>query len=145
MPVSELKLIKRCAEFCEKKEIKNIPPHTRGIYVLFKHRPRLNKYDVVYIGMAAGTKTASIRGRLRVHWRKKGKLWTHFSAFEVWDNIREDEVKELEGLFRHIYRKDTKANRLNRQKAFKKLTKVRRETKKGGWMKGSTPRKRLTG
>lgn len=144
MPVSELRLIKRCAEFLRKTEISKVPPRTRGIYVLFKHRPRLNKYDVVYIGMAAGSKTASIRGRLRVHRRKKGKLWTHFSAFEVWDNIREDEVKELEGLFRHIYRKDTKANRLNQQKAFKKLTKVRRKTKKEGWMEKNTLRRRVT-
>ncbi len=135
MPISELRLIKRCAEFCEKKDIKNIPPYTRGIYALFKYRPRLGKYDVVYIGMAAGTKTASIRGRLRVHLRKKGNLWTHFSAFEVWDNVSEEEVKELEGLFRHIYRKDTRANKLNRQKAFKKLSKVRRDTKKENWMK----------
>jgi hypothetical protein len=135
MPVSELRLIKRCAEFCEKKDIKNIPPWTRGIYVLFKYRPRLEKYDVVYIGMAAGIKAASIRGRLRVHKRRKGKLWTHFSAFEVWDNIREEEVKELEGLFRHLYRKDTKANSLNQQRAFKKLTKVRHDTQREGWMK----------
>lgn len=135
MPVSELRLIKRCAEFCEKKDIKNIPGYTRGIYALFKYRPRLDKYDVVYIGMAAGTKTASIRGRLRAHRRKKGKLWTHFSAFEVWDNVGEEEVKELEGLFRHIYREDTRANKLNRQRAFKKLSKVRRDTKKENWMR----------
>jgi len=93
----------------------------------------LDKYDVVYIGMAAGEKTASIRGRLRVHQRRKGKLWTHFSAYEVWDNIREDEIQELEGLFRHIYRKDTKANSLNQQRAFKKLINVRRATEKRGW------------
>ena len=106
MPVSELRLIKRCAEFLEQKDINNIPPYTRGIYVLFKYRPRLNKYDVVYIGMAAAEK-AGIRGRLRVHRRKKRHLWTHCSVFEVWENIREDEVAELEGLFRHIYRNTT--------------------------------------
>jgi hypothetical protein len=33
-------------------------------------------------------------------------------------------VTELEGLFRHIYRKDTKANRLNEQKGFKKIKTV---------------------
>jgi len=76
MPVSELRLIKRCAEFLRQEEISNIPAYTRGIYVLFKHNSRLDKYDVVYIGMAAGTKTASIRGRLRVHRRRRGKLWS---------------------------------------------------------------------
>jgi len=140
MPVSELRLIKRCVEFLPKTEIENVPPRTRGIYVLFNHRPRLGKYDVVYIGMAAGTKTASIRGRLKVHKRskRKGELWTHFSALEVWENIREEEIIELEGIFRHIYRKDNRANRLNLQKSFKKLTRVRRKTKKEKWMKSSS-------
>ncbi len=86
-------------------------------------------------GFCGKNDITSIRGRLRVHRRKKGKLWTHFSAFEVRDNVSEEEVKELEGLFRHIYRKDTRANKLNRQKAFKKLNTVRRDTKKEKWMR----------
>jgi len=124
MPVSELRLIKRCAEFLSRMEIKNIPPYRRGIYALLHYRPKLDAFDVVYIGIAAGTKTASIRGRLRIHERRKGHLWTHFSIYEVWDNIREEEIRELEGIFRHIYRLDTRANRLNKQKAFKKLKKI---------------------
>jgi hypothetical protein len=43
----------------------------------------------------------------------------------VWENIFEDEVAELEGLFRHIYRKDLKANALAKQRSFKKLDNVR--------------------
>lgn len=126
MPVSELRLIKRCAEFCPRQEIRLVPRRTRGIYALLRHKPGKDKYDVVYVGMAGGVK-AGIGGRLRGHARskRKGKLWTHFSFFEVWDNIRQDEVEELEGLFRHIYRKDTRANLLNRQRSFKKLKKVR--------------------
>jgi len=131
MAVSELRLIKHCVEFCEKEEICRIPTNTRGIYVLFKKLPRLNKFDVVYIGMAGGEK-AGIRGRLGKHRCRKDALWTHFSVFEVWDNIREEEIKELEGLFRHIYRRDTQANRLNRQRGFKKMVKIRRATK---WLK----------
>ena len=61
-------------------------------------------YDVVYVGMA----TQGIRGRLESHVKRKGDLWTHFSAFEVWDNIRDEEIVELEGLFRHLYRKDSR-------------------------------------
>lgn len=87
---------------------------------------RSGKFDVVYIGMAGGIK-AGARGRMISHSKSKnkGKLWTHFSMFEVWDNITEAEVVELEGLFRHIYRKDTRANRINKQRSFKKLKKVR--------------------
>jgi hypothetical protein len=127
MPVSELKLIKRCAEFCDVDQIKLIPHNTRGIYVLFNCRGNRQepRYDVVYIGMARGMKSGA-HSRLNAHRRserKQGK-WTHFSLFEVWDNITEAEVAELEGLFRHIYRKDSRANPLNVQKGFKKLKRL---------------------
>ena len=128
--MSDLRLIKRTCELCLQADIPKLPPYTRGIYVLLRHCPhtRPSRYDVVYVGMAAGAK-AGIRGRLKKHAenRKKGKLWTHFSAFEVWDNISYDEVKELEGLFRHIYRNDTRANKLNRQKSFGLLDHMREE------------------
>jgi hypothetical protein len=56
--------------------------------------------------------------------KKKVELWTHFSVFKVWDNISDDEIKELEGLFRHIYRKDSRANKLNVQRAFRQVKKI---------------------
>ena len=127
MPTSELRFIKRYAEFRLKDEISNIPTNTRGIYALLKFRPnpKKKKYDVVYIGMSRGLKTG-IAGRLRAHNKSEKKgLWTHFSIFEVFDNISETEVAELEGLFRHIYRKDTQANHVNRQRSFKKLADAR--------------------
>lgn len=116
MPISDLRLIKRFAEFCPLNEIKMIPNGTRGLYVLLRRRPRLSrastrdKFDVVYIGMARGIK-GGIKSRLRSHRRKKADLWSHFSVYEVWDNITEAEVEELEGLFRHIYRRDTRADK----------------------------------
>jgi hypothetical protein len=123
MPVSELKLIKRCVEFCAKTETRKIPWKTRGIYVLLNKR-RKDVYDVVYIGMARGAKSG-MRGRFGRHARGINKdKWTHFSIFEVWDNIREEEVEELEGLLRHVYRKDARTNPLNEQRTFKKLTKT---------------------
>ncbi|HET9743182.1 MAG TPA: hypothetical protein VFQ00_10565 [Terriglobales bacterium] len=127
MPSSELKLIQRCDEFCEQAELRNIPHNTRGIYVLLKRRIQRGKerFDVVYLGMARGGKSG-IRSRLRAHRKKMGNEWTHFSVFEVWPNITEEEVAELEGLFRHVYRKDTKANRLNVQRGFQKLRKIKR-------------------
>jgi hypothetical protein len=122
--VSELRMIKRCAEFLKMDQIKELRPGTRGIYVLLKKRNGLKRYDVVYIGMAGGESAGSVRSRLQGHRRSKRKDWTHFSVFQVWENIREEEIRELEGLFRHIYRYDTKANKLNKQRGFKKLGKV---------------------
>jgi hypothetical protein len=84
----------------------------------------MDKYDVVYIGMAP---SGGIRSRLRKHKRSETKIWSHFSIFEVWDNISEAEVGELEGLFREIYRKDKTANRFNKQKKCKKLQAVRKD------------------
>ena len=125
MPASELRLIKRCAEFRPREEVKLVPRNTRGIYVLLDKKSE-EQFDVIYVGMAGGQK-AGANGRMRSHSRNttKGKLWTHFSLFEVWDNITQAEVAELEGLFRHIYRKDSRANRINKQRSFKKLKKVR--------------------
>lgn len=127
MPESELRLVKRCCEFIPKHDAEELPRRLRGIYVLYKaHQIRgHDKYDVLYVGMAAAGRRGGIRGRLLSHAKRKGKLWTHFSAFEVWENIRDEEVTELEGLFRHIYSKDSRANALNVQRRFKKLRRLR--------------------
>ena len=75
--------------------------------------------------MAQGQKTC-IASRLRKQGRgKKGKLWTHFSLFEVHDNILENEINELEGLFRLIYRKDPQTNKLNVQKKYTNFKPIR--------------------
>lgn len=124
MPQSELKLIKRSLEYHPKDEVEAMPPRMRGIYALYKRRgtahDRSHHYDLIYIGMT----TYSIRGRLRKHRNSRSKQWTHFSIFEVWENISDTEIAELEGLFRHLYRYDTKANKNNHQKAYAKLRRL---------------------
>ena len=125
MPQSPLRLIRRRIEYIEVDKIPNLPPRLRGIYVLYRHLParrgERERFEVVYVGMA---KTGGIRGRLRSHRRTKKDLWTHCSVFEVWDNIRDDEVAELEGLFRHLYRHDSAASALNKQRSFKPMQRV---------------------
>jgi hypothetical protein len=120
MPMSELRLIKRCAEFRPRKDADSIPHRTRGIYALLAAESK-DRFNVVYVGMAGGPK-AGVHGRVMAH---KKKDWTHFSVYEVWDNISASEVAELEGLFRHIYRKDSRANHLNLQRRFNRLLKTR--------------------
>ena len=116
----------QAAEFVSKKEIRRIPKRTRGLYALFRYRRKTKCFDVVYVGLAAGPK-AGVAGRLRAHARSKAKRdrWTHFSVFEVWDNVWEHDVAELEGIFRHIYSKDRKANRLNVQRSYRPLKRIR--------------------
>ncbi len=43
----------------------------------------------------------------------------------MWPNIRDEEVAELEGLFRHLYRDDSKANALNAARSYKALKSIR--------------------
>ena len=121
MRESPLRLIKQFAEFRTMAEVKLVPRGRRGLYVLYQWSESDGKehYDVVYVGMA----TKGIRGRLESHVKspKKAVHWTHFSAFEVWDNIRDEEIRELEGLFRHIYKFDSQASPLNAARGFKAI------------------------
>lgn len=141
MAESAMRLIKRIAEFQPVETVNLVPSKRRGIYVLYRRRKRGGQeyFNVVYVGMA----TSGMQGRLKSHRRKKNGLWTHFSIFEVWDNIRDEEIVELEGLFRFFYRKDKKANVLNVQKNFKKAKLVRQNDLRL-WTPPTAPAKRQT-
>jgi len=130
--ISNLRLIQYCAEFKSRSEVSRVPKGTRGIYALLQEKTGkhgMKHFDVVYIGMSR----TGVLGRLKVHTKSihKAKLWTHFSIYAVWPNITDQEIIELEGLFRAIYRKDSLANRVAVQKGFKLLRKVR--DNKFGW------------
>lgn len=115
-----LRLIQCCLEFCDKSRFNEVDTKRRGIYVLYKYDERhgSKNYNVLYVGMA----DSSIRARLRSHYKSTRKVeWTHFSAYSVWPNITKEEIKELEGLFRHIYRYDSRANVLNLQRKYNAL------------------------
>ena len=120
---SSSRLVIRMAEFRPKEDIKLLPGRRRGIYALFNHVRNTKRYDVVYVGLSR----TSIRGRLKTHRKPKhkGTLWTHFSIFEVPRQVTDDRIAELEGLFRHIYRRDSRANSLNVQKTHRALVGVR--------------------
>ncbi len=131
MEQSPLRLIKRKQEHLPKSEINSLPTGLRGIYVLYRYRRSTGAYNVVYVGMARSGGRGGIRGRLKSHRRHKttregtqSVLWTHCSVYEVWENIRDEEVIEMEGLFRQIYALDQRANSLNKQTSFGMLKRV---------------------
>ena len=97
-----------------------VPSKTRGLYALYKKEGK--DYRVVYIGVAGLGKggTGSIRSRLRSH-RHKRKDWTHFSIFEVHDNIMREEIRELEAVLLAIFRHDPRPL-TNKQKGSSKLS-----------------------
>jgi hypothetical protein len=122
MPYAQCKFIKRIAEFQSREQRKHIPHNTRGIYVLLNNAK--DKFDVVYIGMSGRGVVSGIHGRLYNHNKSKLLKWTHFTLFEVHDNVTNAEIKELEGLILCIYRKDSRANKHNVQLRYKPFREV---------------------
>jgi len=130
VPLSHTYLFKRSFEFVPRSEINSLPVLMRGIYVLYREAPQKgakSKMDVVYVGMARGENSGA-KGRLKRHNTLKAE-WTHCSIFEVWDNIYPQQIEELEGLFRHLYRRDSIANKLNKQKAYLPLVRLAKISK----------------
>jgi len=132
MSVSHCRFIKQWSGPWPRDELKEqIPENTRGLYALLKkvrgYRDRDDNYDVVYIGMARGSSRGSIKFRINRHKKGTEKIdgWTHFSAFEVHDNISPEEIIELEALLREIYADDRRANSGNTNKHSAKLKGVK--------------------
>ena len=123
---SSMRLIKSALEYRPIEEIGLVPKNVRGIYALYFKRGMA--YDAVYIGMSGREANGRIRSRLIQHKRRKISIWTHFSYYEVWDNISDVEIREMEGLFRQLYRFDRRANSLNKQQTLRSLTRFRKET-----------------
>jgi hypothetical protein len=117
-PQAPLSFIKRCRLYLPRREWE-IPHITRGIYVLYRKKSGRRKtkvYEVFYIGVGGVSKKAKsgIGARIKNHDKTK-EDWTHYSFFEVHDNISREEILELEGLFLRIFRHDTRVRLDNKQ------------------------------
>lgn len=122
---SLLRLIKRWKRYEPRERWRQVPLKTRGVYVLY-NRVEDAHFAVVYIGVAGLGRTGGggARGRLQRHDRSQ-RDWTHFSLFEVHDNITRDEIRELEALLLGIFRHDPRIGLTNKQKGSKKLYRLR--------------------
>jgi hypothetical protein len=122
--------------------LENSPPVTRGIYVLYREGPERGKkktFEVFYIGIGGVSKNAhtGVGGRVKHHDKSKSKRdkWTHYSFFEVHDNISREEILELEGLFLRIFWNDPRIKLANVQLGLKTL---KRLSKDSAWPKAKT-------
>ena len=120
MEQSLLKIVKRWRRYELRGNWSGILPKTRGFYVLYKKRPKAaeEKFDVVYIGVAGLGKGVrrGIKGRLKRHHNKK-EGWTHYSFFEVHDNVTREDIREIESLLLSIFRHDSRVRLQNIQKS----------------------------
>lgn len=127
MPVPSIPtLIKQCCRYEPRDTCSGVPKRTRGIYALYKQTGR-NKHEVVYIGVAGiGKKGRSgIRGRLTKHNRRK-KGWTHYSLFEVHNNVSREQIRQVEALLLGIFQHDPRIKLLNMQRGSKMLGRLGR-------------------
>jgi hypothetical protein len=123
---SRLRIVKRWKKYLPKKKegLSAIPPMTRGFYVLYKQKTG-GHYEVSYVGISGlGNKTA-LGGRIKSHANSK-KGWTHFSFFEVHDNISGEEIRELEALLLAIFSDDPRIELSNIQTGSGKFNQARK-------------------
>jgi hypothetical protein len=124
--------VRRYDEFRPKADWKYVPEDVRGVYALLKKRRITRRhlkarYDVVYVGMS--TSGRYVRGRLYDHKRSKDKLWDHFTIFQADGDTTDRAIKDMEGILRIIYRKDSRANRWNVARGYGKLKSRKRPLK----------------
>ena len=141
-----LRLIKNCHLY-QKRETCRARGHishvTRGLYVLYKQGRRKKgkkNFEVTYIGVGGvqskHAKTG-VGGRIRTHDKrtkeKKIKNWTHYSYFEVHDNISREEIRQLESLLLTIFKHDKRISLDNIQhggSALRKLSRLQSKLQK---------------
>ncbi len=125
MPEIELRLIKRSEKLLPADKINSLPNGLRGFYVLYNYSRETDSYNVVYVGVSSTrSDEGHLRWKLKTHSKKKEGLWSHFSIYEVWENINGNEIRELKRLFREIYKNDSNANKLIKQKGSERLEKI---------------------
>src|ERR1700733_3980261 len=121
---SPLRLIKRWRKYAARDSVSDVPRVTRGVYVLYKQHA--GQYHVCYIGVAGlrvGAKSG-VTSRLKSHARHKDN-WSHYSVFEVHDNVTSDEIRELEALLLGIFRDDHRVKLANTQLGSRRLRQIR--------------------
>ena len=127
MPKQSLhRTIKRWKQYEPRKDRALVPKDTRGVYVLY--RQEAGNYEVVYIGVSGlgSAGGGGIHRRLRRHDKRIKETWTHFSFFEVHDNVTSEEIREIEALLLVIFRHDPRIQLTNKQKDSKKFLLLRR-------------------
>ena len=122
MKVSPCYLFSRSLEFCPAEDIDLVPPGTKGIYVLYQSL-NADLMELIYIGVGFG-ECSGLHGRLKMHRDLQPNVWTHFSVFQVWDNITKKQIKELAGFFRHVFRRGIYAKSVMETKEYKPLIRI---------------------
>jgi hypothetical protein len=122
-----LRIVKRWKRYEPREKYRDVPPMTRGFYVLYEKSG--SQYAVRYVGIGGLGNKSAIASRIKSHHKRKPG-WTHFSYFEVHDNISADEIREMEQLLLAIFADDSRIRLTNIQKGSRNFREAR---KPGMW------------
>lgn len=100
-------LVRNEMEFLPASEIMSVPANIKALFALFAYDSELKNYNVMYVGYASSEGENKIRALLKEQQRLNGRMWSHFSVYELWDYIQEKDDRAVEMLFNQIYRRDT--------------------------------------
>jgi hypothetical protein len=122
---SALRIVKRWKRYEPRENYRDVPAMTRGFYVLYENHKAGNEYEVRYIGIGGLGGKSAIASRIKSHHRRKPD-WTHFSYFEVHDNISAGEIREMEQLLLAIFADDSRIRLTNIQKGSRNFREARK-------------------
>ena len=112
-------------EFLAMEEIKHVFDCDQAIYVLYQvFYEEGSAMDVVHIGACSG-KEGDVKNCLIHHRNRDDISWSHFSVFAFREWVPTKDIKELAGLFSHIYRRDSYARSHSYAKAYKPLSRIK--------------------
>jgi len=100
-------LVKLEIEFQPSGSIMRVPPNLTALYVLYSHDSESRHMNVRYVGYANSQSGEDARSMLWQQHKLNGRMWSHFSVYELWDHFQKDDTRAVETLFDHVYRHDS--------------------------------------
>jgi hypothetical protein len=100
-------LVRHEIEYQPSRYIMQIPPNFTALYVLYAYDSETRHMNVRYVGYADKQSGDDVRDMLLQQQKLNGRMWSHFSVYELWDYFQKDDTKAVETLFEHVYRHDS--------------------------------------
>jgi len=100
-------LVRREIEFQPSSRIMRLPPNMTALYVLYAYDSESRHMNVRYVGYASNQNGDDARSMLWQQHKLNGRMWSHFSVYELWDHFQKGDTRAVEALFDQVYRHDS--------------------------------------
>lgn len=100
-------LVRYEMEYQPTSQIQLVPSGIKALIVLYSYNKEPEYFNVKYIGYADGKGFNTARAILSEQQQLNGRMWSHFSVYELWDHLQKNDDYAVNELFRQIYRRDS--------------------------------------